>query len=46
MANKLFESYKGRLAIADRAYARTHAGKGLPESKKLVVAKCLENVNR
>lgn len=45
MAN-LFEAYKRRLAVADEWYAKKHNGESLTESKKLVVAKCLENCNK
>lgn len=45
MAN-LFEAYKKRLAVADEWYAKKHNGESLTESKKLVVAKCLENCNK
>ena len=45
MAN-LLETYKNRLAVADKVYSGTHGGKRLPESKKIATAKLLENVNR
>ena len=46
MANTLLENYKGRLALADKAYAQTHGGEKLTEQKKLVTARCLENVSK
>lgn len=42
----LLEAYKNRLAVAEGCYAKEHAGESLSESKKLVVAKCLENTNK
>lgn len=45
MAQNLFEAYKGRIAIAEKMYAKAHNGEKLTESKKLVLAKCLKNVN-
>ena len=47
MANvNLLESYKGRLAVSESYYAKSHAGEKLSNNKKLVVAKLLENCNR
>ena len=45
MAN-LLEQYKSRLAVAEKYYAQQHNGARLSEGKKMVVAKCLENVNK
>lgn len=45
MAQNLFEAYKGRIAVAEKMYAKAHNGDKLNESKKLVLAKCLKNVN-
>ena len=42
----LLESYKGRLAVSESYYAKSHAGEKLSNTKKLVVAKLLENVNK
>lgn len=46
MTNKLFEAYKGRLAIAEKYYAKAHKGAQLGDAKKLVIAKTLETTNR
>ena len=47
MANmNLLESYKGRLADSESYYAKSHNGEKLSNTKKLVVAKLLENVNK
>ena len=45
MAN-LLEAYGKRLAFADRVHAKTHKGEHLSESKKILIAKCLENTQR
>ena len=45
MAN-LLESYKTRLAVSESYYAKSHNGEKLPQQKKLVVAKLLENQNK
>lgn len=37
----LLEAYKNRLAVSEGYYAKEHQGAKLPESKKLIVAKCL-----
>jgi len=42
----LLESYKGRLAIAESCYSKAHQGAQLGESKKLIIAKTLENTNK
>lgn len=44
MAN-LLEAYKKRIAVAEKYYAKAHPGAQLSESKKLVIAKTLHNVN-
>ena len=47
MANmNLLESYKGRLAVSESYYAKSHNGEKLSNNKKLVVAKLLENTNK
>ena len=47
MANvNLLESYKGRLAVSESYYAKSHNGAKLSQNKKLVVAKLLENQNK
>lgn len=42
----LLESYKGRLAVSESYYAKSHGGEKLSQNKKLVVAKLLENTNK
>ena len=42
----LFEAYSKRLAISESVYAKSHAGEKMDTNRKLVTAKCLENVNR
>ena len=44
MAN-LLETYKSRLAVADQIHAKTHNGQRLDSTKKLFIAKCLDNTN-
>jgi len=44
--NTLFESYKNRLALSEKMHMQAHNGAKMSDNKKLVVAKCLENVNR
>lgn len=46
MAQNILEAYKGRLAVAEKVYSKTHNGESLPQMKKLATAKCLENVNK
>lgn len=47
MATKsLFEAYKNRLAVAESVHKKMHLGESMTNNKKLVTAKCLENVNR
>lgn len=47
MATKtLFEAYKNRLSVADSIYGKMHNGEKMNNNRKLVTAKCLENVNR
>lgn len=46
MKTNLLESYKGRLAVSESYYAKSHNGEKLSQTKKLVVAKLLENVNK
>ena len=47
MATKsLFEAYKNRLAVASTVYGKMHNGETMSQNRKLVTAKCLENVNR
>lgn len=47
MATKtLFEAYKNRLSVADSIYGKMHNGEKMNNNRKLVTAKCLENVNK
>ena len=46
MSNSLLEAYKGRLAISEQVFARSHGGAVLDNARKLATAKCLENTNR
>lgn len=46
MAQNLLEAYKGRLAVAESLYKKSHNGEALPKMKKIATAKCLENVNK
>lgn len=47
MATKsLFEAYKNRLSVAETVYGKMHEGAKMSNNRKLVTAKCLENVNR
>lgn len=46
MANTLYEAYKGRLALAEKCYAKTHNGEALGDTKKLIIAKTLETTNK
>ena len=39
----LLENYKQRLTISESVYAQNHAGAKMPETKKLITAKLLEN---
>ena len=42
----LLEQYKNRLAISEQVYSKAHGGERLSSTKKLAVAKCLENTNK
>lgn len=42
----LLEAYANRLTFADKVYAKNHQGERLNESKKILIAKCLENTQR
>ena len=46
MANSLLESYKNRVNIANQVYANTHFGQNMSETKKVMVAKCLDNISK
>lgn len=45
MAN-LLETYKQRVAIAEKVYSNTHKGEKLDNFKKIAMAKCLDNTNK
>ena len=45
MAN-LLEAYGKRLNLAEKLYSKAHNGERLSESKKILIAKCLENTQR
>lgn len=42
----LLEAYSKRLTLADKIHAKAHQGEHLTESKKILIAKCLENTQR
>lgn len=46
MANKLLEAYKDRIAVSNKVYASKHNGAALSESKQVLVATLLNNVNK
>lgn len=46
MANSLFESYKKRLQIAESVYSKKNNGATMDTNRKMVVAKCLDNVTK
>jgi len=45
MAN-LLESYKARIAVADKVYANANEGKTMSQSRKLMIAKVLDNTSK
>lgn len=46
MAKSLVEAYKNRLAISESIYGKTHEGAKMDNNKKIVVAKCLDNISK
>lgn len=44
MANKLLESYKSRIALAENLYARKNPGQKLGAETKMIMAQNLQNV--
>jgi hypothetical protein len=42
----LLEQYKGRLAVSESVYGRTHNGEKMDNHKKLVIAKVLDNTSK
>lgn len=45
MAN-LLETYAKRLSVSDSVYKKAHNGQSLDNTKKLMVAACIDNVSR
>lgn len=45
MANNLLEAYSKRIKIAESVYAKAHNGEKIDNQRKLVLARCLSNVN-
>lgn len=45
MAN-LLETYKDRLAVAERVYQKAHMNESMSNERKLATAKCLENISK
>lgn len=46
MAKSLVEAYRNRLAISESVYSRDHEGAKLDNNKKIVIAKCLDNISK
>ena len=46
MAKSLVEAYRNRLAISESVYSRAHEGAKLDNNKKIVIAKCLDNISK
>lgn len=46
MANKLLESYKPRIALAENLYTRKNPGQKLSVDQKMIMAQCLENTRK
>ena len=46
MANKLLESYKPRIQLAENLYARRNPGQKLSVETKMIMAQNLENVRK
>lgn len=46
MANKLVEAYKDRISVSNKVYASKHNGAAMNESKQVLVATLLNNVNK
>ena len=42
----LLETYSKRLAVAEKAYSKANAGQPLSEQKKLITARCLDNITK
>lgn len=46
MANKLFEDYKGRLAISEKYFSDRNDGRKMGNTRKMTTAVCLNNISR
>lgn len=46
MKTPLLEKYKNRMALAESVYAKAHNGQRMDSYRKLVTARCLENVSK
>lgn len=42
----LLEAYAKRLTVAENLYKKTHNGTALDNQRKLITAKCLDNVSK
>lgn len=42
----LLESYRGRLSVSEKFYAQKNGGAKLDNTKKMLVAQCLDNTAR
>ena len=42
----LLEAYSKRLRVSESVYTKSHNGEAMPQHKKLVIAKCLENTSK
>lgn len=45
MATNLMEAYSKRIRIAESVFSKTHNGETMDSNRKLILAKCLNNVN-
>ena len=46
MANKLFEAYKNRIAVAEKLHMQSHNGARMSDQKKIVLSRVLDNTSR
>ena len=46
MANKLFEAYKNRIAVAEKLHMQSHGGARMNDQKKIVLSRVLDNTSR
>lgn len=42
----LLETYKARLAVSEKVYAKAHLNESMSEAKKIVTARCLDNISK